>query len=107
MPIGKNANLAWKEYKVAGGTLGFTDFLDREKKKIYSANGQDDSILIINQHLNQQVQDAIDKTLAAGGLKKDASKKTILGINKTAFIIGGVVITAAIIFFIVSKKHKS
>lgn len=105
MPIGKNANVAWKQHTASGGTLSFTEFLDREKKKIYSADGKDDNILIVNHQLNKEVQDTIDKILSSGGLKKQENKTSILGINKTAFFIGsGLLVTAVVILYIKMKK---
>jgi hypothetical protein len=102
--IGKNANQVWKDYRSRGGTLGFTDFLDREKQKMFSADGQAPGLFLVNQTLNDSVQAAIEKTLNSGGLTQKESGRTIFGVNKNIVIGGAVVITAAIILLIVKTK---
>jgi hypothetical protein len=105
--IAKTSNTAFKQYKKQGGTLNFTDFLHREKEKMFSANGNDDSLLLVNRSLNDSVQLAINETLKNGGLKPKTSGKTIFGINAVLFIASAITITGGTIFLIVKKKKQT
>lgn len=111
MPLAKTPNAAWKDYlKNEHGTLGFTDWLHREKEKMFYSNGDTTSnLLLVNKPLNDSIQTAIQSTLAQGGLKDQESGKTVFGINKWALIGGGFVLAAIITYVIVInvKKVKS
>jgi hypothetical protein len=105
--IAKTSNAAWKEYKAGGGTIvKFTDWLHREKEKMFSANGEDDSLLLVNRSLNDSVQGAIKDTLKTGGLKEKTSGKTLFGINTKWLIGSAIVLTGGIIYLIV-KRNKN
>ncbi len=106
MPITMNANMAYKKYKSKGGTLPFTEFLHREKEKIYNANGEDESILLVNRTLDDSIHHAIDKTLEKAGLKTEEENKTVFGINKTVFIVGGLVLISAVIILVIKNKKR-
>lgn len=105
MPIAKTANAAYKDYKTGGGTLAFTEWLHREKEKMYYSTGED-NMLLVNPPLNDTIQAAIKDTLEKGGLKTTESGKTIFGINKVVVIGGSVALIAGIIFLIVVKNKK-
>lgn len=102
--ISLNRNQAFKKYKHTGGTLTYVQWVVREQDKIYSANGEDDNLLLISKPINDSVQAAIKNTLYKGGLKTTETGKTVFGINKTVFIGGAVIVTAAIIFLIAKNR---
>lgn len=105
MPIGKTANTLWKEYMQASGSkISFAEFLGLQRTKMFNADGDNESILMVNKNLNDTVQAAIDKTLQQGGLKTEEDKGRIFGLPKAAVIGGGLVLTAAIIFLLLNKK---
>jgi hypothetical protein len=84
------ANQLFKIYKEDGGTLNFSGWLSREKKK---------GVFPLNQNLNEEVY------MALNGLKEDrGSGKTILGFPKSTLIIVGVIIVGAIVYSQVVKK---
>lgn len=105
MPIGKTANTLWKEHnKATGSRISFSEFLEMQRTKVFNANGDNESILMVNKSLNDTVQAAIDKTLRQGGLKTQEDKSRIFGLPKIAVIGGGLVLTAAIIFLLINRK---
>jgi len=107
MPIGKTANTLWKEYnQETGSKISFAEFLGLQRTKMFSANGDNDSILMVNKSLNDTVQAAIDSTLKQGGLKTEEDKGKVFGLPKAAVIGGGLVITAAIIFLLLNRKKS-
>lgn len=106
MPDIKTANALYNEHKAGGGKLSFTEFLDAEKNKMFNATGETTTISMYNKSLNDSIGNAINKTLAQGGLKTQVSGQTVLGINKTVFIGGAIVITALTIFLIVKNNKK-
>lgn len=86
------ANQLFKEYKDEGGTLNFSNWLSREKKK---------GIFPINQNLNEEVY------MALNGLKDNTkSDGKILGFPKSVLIITGIVIVGAIVYSQVIKQKK-
>ena len=103
--LSKTANSAYNEYRKSGGTLAFTEFLDREKQKLMSANGQQDSLFLVNRDLNDSVQNAIRETLQKGGYKTNESGKTIFGINKFV-LIGAVTLLIGTMTVVIYKKLK-
>jgi hypothetical protein len=102
--IAKTSNAAYKQYKSTGVTLSFTEFLHREKEKMFSANGQDDSLLLVNKSLNDTVQTAIRDTLKQGGLKEQETGKTFFGINKFVLIGAGVAIIGGTVWLVLKKR---
>jgi hypothetical protein len=83
------ANQLYKIYKDEGGTLNFSNWLNREKTKgIFPLNGE----------LNEEIQKLISKE------KKEDMNKTVLGFPVRTLVIVGVVIIGAIV---VSKYLKN
>jgi hypothetical protein len=83
------ANQLYKIYKDEGGTLNFSNWLNREKTKgIFPLNGE----------LNEEIQKLISKE------KKEDMNKTVLGFPVRTLVIVGVVIIGAIV---VSKYIKN
>ena len=84
------ANQLFKQYKDEGGTLNFSDWLTREKKK---------GVFPLNANLNEEVS----KTLV--DFKNKEMKKTVLGFPmSTLFIAGGVIVVAIVAVQLMKKK---
>lgn len=105
--LAKTPNAAYKDYVTGGGTLSFTNWLQREKDKMFYSNGDDkNNLLLVNKPLNDSIQTAIDNTLKNGGLKTTESGNTVFGINKTILIGAGVVLAAVIGYIIIKNVKK-
>ena len=86
------ANQLFKQYKDEGGTLNFSNWLSREKKK---------GIVPLNQNLNEEVY------MALNGLKdSNKSDGRIFGFPKSVLIITGVLIVGAIVYSQVIKNRQ-
>lgn len=83
------ANQLFKVYREEGGTLNFSSWLNREKKK---------GVFPINQNLNEEVY------MALNGLKEKSSSKRVLGFPTSILVIVGVVIVGAIVYNQIKKK---
>lgn len=83
------ANQLYKKYKDEDGTLNFSNWLTREKKK---------GIFPINSNLNEEVY------MALNGMNDEGKSKTVLGFPKSTLIIMGVVIVGAIVVSQIMKK---
>jgi hypothetical protein len=104
--IGKSASKLFREYKKAGGTLQFPAWVDREKEKVFSANGEDQGILPVDRQLNDSVHTAINDALKEAGFQTQESGKTVFGINKTVVVITSVVLLAGVVTLIVYHHSK-
>ena len=84
------ANQLFKIYKDEGGTLGFSDWLTREKTK---------GVFPYNYKLNEEVQKTIIQ------VKKGEMNQTVLGFPvKTLVIVGGVLVAAYIVSRMIKKN---
>lgn len=100
--IERSANQLWRE---SNTTLSFKDWLNREKAKFINFNGDIKSdIVMVNKPLNDTIQTTIEGIRKSVGYQKEAKGKTILGINQTYFIIGGVLIVGFIAYKIIKSK---
>jgi hypothetical protein len=84
------ANQLYKIYKEEGGTLNFSEWLNREKAK---------GIFPINAQVNEEVNIVLSKQNS----EKDM-KKTILGFPVSTLLIAGVIIVGAVVY---SKYYKN
>lgn len=84
------ANQLYKQYKDEGGTLIFSDWLNREKTKgVFPLNGE----------LNREIETTLET------FKKDDMKRTVFGFpTTTLLIVGGVIIAAIVASQILKKK---
>lgn len=83
------ANQLFKKYKDEGGTLDFTNWLNREKAK---------GVFPLNAKLNEEINNTITQ------LKTDDMNKTFLGFPvKTLIIVGGVIVAAVVIHKMMKK----
>lgn len=103
--MGKSAARLWREYQRMGGTLPFPAWLTREKTKFHSANGEDGSLLMIDRTLNDSVHQVIKESISPAAPPKK-SGTTVFGINKTVFIVGGLLVLAAGIYLITQHSKK-
>ena len=85
-------------YKESGTTLSYKEWRKREDDKMASFAMEKPSLQDSTsyQGLKTQMQ----------GVKTELSGKTVLGINKYALIVGGLVIVSAIAFQIYKKQKK-
>lgn len=85
------ANQLFKQYKNEGGTLGFSDWLTREKAK---------GVFPINANLNKEITETIEEQ------KKKDMNKTILGFpTKTLVLVGVIIVGAVVISQLIKKKQ--
>lgn len=84
------ANQLYKQYKDEGGTLIFSDWLNREKTKgVFPLNGE----------LNKEIETTLET------FKKEDMKRTVFGFpTSTLLIVGGVIIAAIVASQILKKK---
>jgi len=84
------ANQLYKKYKDEGGTLSFSNWLNREKTKGVFP-------------LNDEISNDISATLYK--IKKKDMRKTILGFpTSTLLIVGGVIVLAVVVSQVMKKK---
>lgn len=93
--VEKSANQLYKEYKSAGGTLVFTDFINREKAK---------GTFPLNQNLNTDVQKIVLEIKKQQDMSN--SNKTFLGLPTSTLLIAGGVIVAAVAISLIVKHRK-
>lgn len=84
------ANQLYKIYKDEGGTLSFSNWLNREKTKgVFPLNGE----------LSNEISGTIET------IRKKDMKKTVLGFpTSTLLIVGGVIVLAVIASQVLKKK---
>lgn len=88
----KTANQLYKDYKEDGGTLNFSNWLTREKKK---------GIFPINKDINEEVY------MALNGVNENVRTGRVLGFPTSTLIIVGVVIIGAVVVSQIMKKNKN
>jgi hypothetical protein len=85
------ANQLYKQYRSEGGTLGFSDWLTREKAK---------GVFPINAALNEEISETIKE------VKSKDMNKTILGFPTKTLVLVGVIIVGAVVLSQVIKNKK-
>lgn len=88
----KTANQLYKDYKDDGGTLNFSGWLNREKKK---------GVFPLNKEINEEVY------MALNGMNETKKSKRILGFPTTTLVLVGVIIVGAVIVTQIMKKEKN
>ena len=90
--VNESANQLFKKYKQDGGSLNFSDWLNKQKSK---------GIFPINENLDNEIQITINEI-------NENDKKmnnTVLGFPvKTLYIVGGIIVAAIVINQILKKK---
>lgn len=97
------ANGTYKEYRKKGGTLGFKDWIQREKTKGF-LNADGTATVPSNAPLTDSVASAIAELHIAGGEQTGLDNKYIFGINRNVLIVAGLVAVGTAAYFII--KHK-
>jgi len=87
------ANQLYKNYRDEGGTLGFSDWLTREKTK---------GVFPINGTLDKEVKETIRIMK-----RKNSAPKTLLGLPVSTLVITGAVIVAAIVVTRLMRKSAA
>jgi hypothetical protein len=88
----KTANQLYKDYKEDGGTLNFSNWLTREKRK---------GVFPISKDINEEVY------MALNGINEQKKSNRILGFPTSTLIIVGVVIIGAVVVSQVIKKKQN
>lgn len=102
-----NLKTANQIYKESGSTLPFKDWLSREKTKWSNAIGQPiDTPFIGNKPLTDSIQKTLDSMRGELPVKTETSNKTVLGINKTVLLVGGIIIVGAVAYKIYMARKK-
>lgn len=84
-----SANQLYKKYKNEGGTLNFTEWLNREKAK---------GVFPLNAKINEEVNEIISQQ------NKDIDmKKKVLGFPVSTLVVAGLIIVGAVVY---SKYYK-
>ena len=94
------ANSQYKEYKKSGGTLGFTEWINREKKKGF-VNFDGASSVPENTKLTDSLNRVIEDLRKKSGYKESIENKYIFGIHKGVWIglgVAGLCVTAYVIY---------
>ncbi len=94
----KSANQMWKE---SGTTLTFKAWIEREKQKYSNFEGQQ---IIINKELNDSIQNVINKSVPSSVSTADDNKT--FGIPNVVFVVGGLLIVAAITYKILKNRES-
>lgn len=99
------ANQLYKKYKADGGTLGFKEWITREKKKRF-VNFDGNAVIPENKSLTDSLQKTLDSIHRKAGLKTDLENKYILGIHRGVWIGLGValVVTTGVIIYKKTRK---
>jgi len=88
----ESANQLFKKYKQDGGSLNFSDWLNKQKSK---------GIFPVNENLDNEIK----KTLNEINENDKNMNKTVLGFPlKTFYIVGGIIVAAIVINQILKKK---
>ena len=84
------ANQLYKKYKDEGGTLSFSNWLNRENTK---------GVFPLNDEISNDISETLYK------IKKKDMRKTILGFpTSTLLIVGGVIVLAVVVSQVMKKK---
>jgi hypothetical protein len=90
--IYESANQLFKKYKQDGGSLNFSDWLNKQKSK---------GIFPINENLDNEIKTTLNEI----NENDKNMNKTVLGFPvKTFYIVGGIIVAAIVINQILKKK---
>ena len=88
----ESANQLFKKYKQDGGSLNFSDWLNKQKSK---------GIFPINENLDNEIKTTLNEI----NENDKNMNKTVLGFPvKTFYIVGGIIVAAIVINQILKKK---
>jgi len=90
--MNKSANQLFKKYKQDGGSLNFSDWLNKQKSK---------GIFPVNENLDNEIKTTLNEI----NENDKNMNKTVLGFPvKTFYIVGGIIVAAIVINQILKKK---
>jgi hypothetical protein len=90
--MNESANQLFKKYKQDGGSLNFSDWLNKQKSK---------GIFPINENLDNEIKTTLNEI----NENDKNMNKTVLGFPvKTLYIVGGIIVAAIVINQILKKK---
>ena len=90
--MNESANQLFKKYKQDGGSLNFSDWLNKQKSK---------GIFPINENLDNEIKTTLNEI----NENDKNMNKTVLGFPvKTFYIVGGIIVAAIVINQILKKK---
>jgi hypothetical protein len=92
-----------QKYKESNTTLSYKEWRRREDEKMASFNGSLPSPNLSN---NPNFQKTIGEMDAIGGVKKDISKKTTLGIPNSMLVMGTIIILGAVAYKVYTKYKQ-
>lgn len=100
--LAQNANQLFKSYRKAGGTLSFKAWIEREKEKSLSADGNSDhkTPFILNDTLAKE----ISAMRTAGSVKTGLNKHYAFGIPTWVWLTAGGAAATVAIVYLVKKK---
>jgi hypothetical protein len=90
--MNESANQLFKKYKQDGGSLNFSDWLNKQKSK---------GIFPVNENLDNEIKTTLNEI----NENDKNMNKTVLGFPvKTFYIVGGIIVAAIVINQILKKK---
>jgi hypothetical protein len=90
--MNESANQLFKKYKQDGGSLNFSDWLNKQKSK---------GIFPINENLDNEIKTTLNEI----NENDKNMNKTVLGFPvKTFYIVGGIIVATIVINQILKKK---
>lgn len=98
------ANSLYKQYKKTGGTLSFGNWIDREKKKKFLNFESNQTTIPTNKPLADSINNVLNNIHRDAGYRDTLENKYILGINKTALIVAGVLVLMGVSIFVYVKS---
>ena len=103
--LAQNANQLFKAYRKAGGSLSFKAWIEREKEKQFSADGDSEAKaqpFILNDTLAREI--AAMQKQGAGTVKTSLNKHYAFGLPTWIWwTAGGAVATVAIVYLVKKK----
>lgn len=103
--IGKSASRLWHDYAKQGGTLGFSSWLNIQKQKM-QADGDSANLVIVDTSLNETVQKTIKETAIPSNTSNKPAGKTVLGVNKTIFVVSSLALVTGVGILIMQIGRK-
>lgn len=95
----KTANQLHREYKKSGGTLGFKDWINRDKKKDFM-NFTGETVVPVNKPLSDSINQTIDSLHREAGYQDAKNPDYVLGIPKSIAIAAGIFLVSGTILYI-------
>ncbi len=92
-----------QKYKESNTTLSYKEWRKREDEKMASCTG---SLPSPNLENNPKFKKTVEEMEDRGGVKKDISKKTTLGIPNSILVMGTIIILGAVAYKVYTKYKQ-